>query len=118
MSLVRIWIVYRPKLYREIFQQCLKHIDSVEVVKDAICCYSPTHKDDHENIHQVDVIILSIDQTGQPELKYLPKPIPKAKLIAFCPSGEYGMRCLPGEEDWEEIRPFSLMRLLEEVTGS
>jgi hypothetical protein len=44
--------------------------------------------------------------------------VPQAKLLAVSPSGEVGMRRMPGESQWEEFRPFGLKQLIKEVSDS
>jgi hypothetical protein len=41
--------------------------------------------------------------------------MPDAKLVAFSPDGTHGMRRMPGENDWVEVRPFGLSQLIVEV---
>jgi hypothetical protein len=41
--------------------------------------------------------------------------VPDAKLVAFSPDGTLGMRRMPGEGDWVEMRPFGLSQLIVEI---
>jgi hypothetical protein len=41
--------------------------------------------------------------------------MPDAKLVAFSPDGSRGLRRMPGELDWVELRPFGLSQLIVEI---
>ena len=117
MRTSRVWIVYQPRLYTDLFRRLLDCIESIDVVDESNVYLSPTSQERDSNDSKVDVIILSVDHAGQPELALLPNSLPEAKLVAFSPTGEYGMRRLPGEKQWEIIRPFGLAQLINEVLG-
>lgn len=105
----RVWINYGTKLYTDLITSLLRSHGQVEVVEfPANDPYTLAHI-------PCDVIIFSLDSSGKPDLKLLPRAMPDAKLVAFSPSGEYGMRRLPGKGEWEEIRPFGIAQLIQEV---
>jgi hypothetical protein len=45
----------------------------------------------------------------------MPEFMPDAKLVAFSPDGSRGLRRMPGELDWVELRPFGLSQLIVEI---
>jgi hypothetical protein len=84
-------------------------IDIVEI-KD-----SKSIPDSSQENGDVDVVILPLDHEGDPKLSLLPDRMPEAKLVAFSPDGSRGLRRLPGESDWVELRPFGLSQLIVEI---
>lgn len=113
----RVWIQYHPRLYLELFTRVLKSLEPVEVVG-----YSPSSSRHRlfEGIdpNQIDVILIPLNDQGYPEVETLPGLFPEAKLIAFSPKGDRGLRRLPGRTDWEEVQPFGLVHLVREVLSS
>ena len=99
--MARVWIVYNPPLLAELFSRLLKDLPSVTVAAHP---FGP-----------LDVIVLPLDEHGQPELDQLPYPLPSAKLIAVSPRGDRALVRLPGAAQWHEVRPFALRQLLIEV---
>jgi hypothetical protein len=101
---VRVWITFEPHIFADVFARLLQKLDSVEVVTDSM--------------EVADVIVLPIDEAGQPALYLLPQPLPEAKLIAISPRGDRGLVRLPGKRQWREVCPFSLRDLFAEVQAS
>jgi len=114
MTISRVWILYEPQIYRDLFSRLLLCAGRVAVVALGDTGVSRSEDGDGEQ-EPVDVIIFSLDKQGEPELAGLPQPPPEAKLLAFSPKGDYCLRRLPGEKMWEEVRPFGLNQLLREV---
>ncbi len=98
----RVRIVYEPTVYAEVFARVLKDLGPVEVVDDPSA--------------GVDVILLPLcDGSDRPQVDLLPDPLPDAKLVAFSMAGSRGLVRLPGQSEWEEVRPFGLGRICLEV---
>jgi hypothetical protein len=68
-----------------------------------------------EKRDDIDVVILPLDGDGEPKTSLLPDYVPDAKLVAFSPDGTLGLRRMPGEEEWIELRPFGLSQLIVEI---
>jgi hypothetical protein len=66
----------------------------------------------------IDVIVLPVDPQGRPQTELLPHPMPAAMIIAISPEGRFGMRRLPGQQRWEQAKPFGLEHLVREVIRS
>ena len=99
--MVRVWIVYQPHLVADLFERLFQSIDSVTVVPHPF--------------GGLDVIVLPLNDLGQPELDLLPYPVPPAKLIAVSPAADRALIRLPGAAEWAEVRPFAVHELLAEV---
>lgn len=114
MAVSRVWILYEPKIYADLFKRVLQLPGVTEVVEPSLVDFpSPSVKS--ENGNAVDVVILPLDECGQPKVSLLPAEMPEAILIAFSPDGDLGMRLQPGRHTWEIIRPFELVHLLFEI---
>lgn len=94
-------IVYEPSMYAEIFTRVLEALKNVELV--------------HDSLAGVDVIVIPLDDESRPRVDLLPDLPPDTKLVALSAWGECGMILMPGEKDWEEVRPFGLGHLFVEV---
>jgi hypothetical protein len=114
MSISHVCILYKPQLYIDLFALVLQSQDSVKIVN--INDENPYNGSGRRG--QVNVVLLPVDYSGQPELALLPFPIPNAKILAFSPQGDLGLRRMPGEDNWIEIRPFGLDQLVQEVIRS
>jgi hypothetical protein len=68
----------------------------------------------HQN-GDIDVVILPLDESGEPKVSLIPEFMPEAKLVAFSPDGTRGLRRMPGDLDWVEMRPFGLSQLIVEI---
>lgn len=116
MTIQRVSIYYRPKLYTELFARVFQTVGSIEVVEAASPDSSPNGPARQPTLRrQVDVVVLPVDNLGRPDEELMPEPRPEAKLVAFSPKGDYGFRRYPGESEWEELRPFGLSQLVDEV---
>lgn len=114
MTIARVWILFEPQIYCDLFTNLLQRTGWIEVVNSR----GPAgnhHEAGNGEPELVDVIVFSLDARGQPHLAGLAEPPPGAKLLAFSPKGDLGYRRLPGEETWEEVRPFGLDQLIREV---
>lgn len=108
MTTPRVLIDYKPRIYTDLFKSIFQSIGRVEIVE-------VTTWECENNSDGVDVIVLSLNTHGQPESDLPLEQLQNAKVIAFSPKGDYGLRRLPGENAWEEVSPFSLEQLIEEV---
>jgi hypothetical protein len=113
MTTRRVWILFEPQIYCDLFSRILQAAGMMEIIsaepEQGRLLEGGTVQD------PVDIVIYSLDQQGEPELARLPEPPPEAKLLAFSLKGDYGLRRLPGEKYWEEVRPFGVSQLIREV---
>ena len=65
----------------------------------------------------VDIVLLSLNSLEQPDIELPEERTHKAKVIAFSPKGDYGLKRLPGKTNWEEMRPFGLKELIDELSA-
>lgn len=114
MVVSRVLILYQPRLYSDLISDLIEQLGLVDIV-EVTNSHSPSFTDDSVNREDVDVVILPLDGDGDPELGLLPDNIPQAKLVAFSPDGTRGLRRMPGESSWIELRPFGLSQLIVEV---
>jgi hypothetical protein len=115
MSPSRLLINCKPRIYADLFRSIFQSLARVEIVEIAPQRSQSIQGSDEEV--EVDVIVLSLNVHGQPESDLANGLLQKAKVIAFSPEGDFALRRLPGRCDWEEIRPFGLDQLIQEVTG-
>ncbi len=115
MATSRVCIRYKPRLYTDILTDLFQSLGPIEVVENYYL--DSDHTPRKNEWEQVDVIILPLNKDGQPELELLLYPHLNTKIIAFSPSGEKGYRRLPGDNHWEEFRPFGLYDLMKEVVS-
>ena len=113
MRTPRVWILFQPKLYRDVFARLFRLYPFIEVIDDSSTDYVAEIGNDGSQL--ADIIVLSLNSEGKPDMGLLPHAVPRAKLLALSPSGELGMRRMPGESHWEEFRPFGLKQLIKEV---
>lgn len=114
MTNARVWILFEPAIYADLFQGIFEGLERVEVIRTI----DPGDHPANETCLQegnIDVIVLPLDEQGQPRTEMLPDLDLRAKVVAFSPDGKRGLRRLPGENCWEEMRPFGLADLLFEV---
>lgn len=116
MKKLNVWVNYQPQIFSDLFTQLLQHIGNGHLPEDYLECHNQINNGDI-NWEEVDIIVLSINERGKPILEELPKPLPKAKYIAFSPYGDWGMRRMPEAKRWEKLKPFGMDRLLYEVFG-
>lgn len=113
----RVWIHYEPHLYEELFVSVIRSYGIVEIVDDFFV--DPSSGIDGEGgPNKVDMIVLSLDDNCQPTWSALPVPLSNTRVVAFCPKGDYGLKYLPDECRWIEVRPFGLAQLIDEVNGN
>jgi hypothetical protein len=113
MTTRRVWILFEPQIYCDLFSRILQAAGLMEIISA-----EPEQgrlQEGGKVQATVDVIIYSLDNQGEPELAKLPEPPPEAKLLAFSPKGDFGLRRMPGEKYWEEVRPFGVSQLIQEV---
>lgn len=113
MAPPRVWINYKPRIYTEILKHLFKSMGLIEAIED-----DPASRAAKGREEEIDVVLLSLDYLGQPDLEIPGERLKKAKVIAFSPKGDYGLRRLPGKTNWEEIRPFGLKQLMDELAWS
>ena len=66
MTIARVWIQYHPRLYLELFTRVLKALEPVEVV--GYSHPSSSHRlSEGINPRHIDVILIPLDEQGQPE---------------------------------------------------
>lgn len=109
----RVWINYKPRIYTEIFKHIFQSIGLVEIVE-----FEPSNSG-RFNMHEknVDIVLLSLNSLEQPEIELPIERTQNAKVIAFSSKGDYGLKRLPGKTNWEEMRPFGLKELIDELSA-
>jgi len=108
----RVWINYKPRIYTDIFKYIFTNLGLIEVVE------IPPAGQDFREIdvgEDIDVVLLSLDGLGQPDPEIPAERLKDAKVIAFSPKGDYGLRRMPGKTNWEELRPLGLRQLMDEL---
>jgi hypothetical protein len=114
MVVSRVLILYEPRLYSDLIYDLIEQlglVDIVEVKESRGISKSNLSGD----CNDVDVVILPLDGNGEPKISLLPDQLPDAKLVAFSPDGTRGLRRMPGDKNWVELRPFGLLQLIVEV---
>lgn len=116
MKNLNVWIDYQPQFYADVLTRLLQSFGRMHLTENVVRC---SNRLDNGKVDWVamDVIVLSLNKRGKPELQALPESLPMAKYLAFSPSGERGMRRVPGAKRWEKLKPFGVDRLLFEVFG-
>jgi hypothetical protein len=99
--MICVWIAYDPQVFREALIHLLRKLESVEVVEN------PSEK--------VDVGIFRLADTGKLQDFFLHKTLPQAKMIVFSPRGDQAYIRLPGETNWQKVRPFGMSQLIGEI---
>ena len=114
MAAARIYLNYEPRLYSDLIQQVFQNIGQEVIVGIAEAESNPNlYKIDEQDYGEF--LVLSLENFDVPPSNLLTELKPNAKIIAFSPTGELGYRRLPGKTNWEEIRPFGIAELLDEV---
>jgi len=113
MPPLRVWINYEPRIYTDIFKEIFRSMQWVEVVDEAPA--DPGCKSSGEDLNRIDVVMFSLDRLDQSRPELTPEFLQHAKVLAFSPSGDFGLRRMPGRPDWEEVRPFGLNQLIDEL---
>lgn len=98
-----VHIISEPRMYADLYAGLLTDLMQVEVI-DEPCA-------------EVDVVVLLTHDGSRPRLDQVPSALADAKVIAFSPGAERGQVRLPGENEWQELRPFGLGRLMAEVSS-
>ena len=111
MVISRVLILYEPRLYSDLINELIEQLGLLDIVEIT----NNINGDDSVELEDVDVVILPLDGDGEPKTSLLPDFMPKAKLVAFSPDGTLGLRRMPGEDEWVEMRPFGLSQLIVEI---
>jgi hypothetical protein len=114
MVISRVLILYEPRLYSDLINDLIVQLGLIDIVEITEINSPPPEKNPESN-GDIDVVILPLDGNGKPKVSLLPEDITNAKLVAFSPDGTLGMRRMPGENEWIEVRPFGLSQLIVEV---
>ena len=114
MTKARVTILYEPLIYADLLQGIFERLGTIEVTRAVDSTSAPTDEA-HSQEAAIDVIFLPLDEQGRPRIEVLPHPHPRAKLLAFSPDGQKGLRRMPGESSWQELGPFGLADLIFEV---
>jgi hypothetical protein len=114
MVISRVLILYEPRLYSDLINELIDQLGLLDIVEvtDNQAYIEANGSHNHDDI---DVVILPLDESGEPKVSLLPGFLPEAKLVAFAPDGTRGLRRLPGEHDWVELKPFGLSQLIVEI---
>lgn len=114
MVISRVLILYEPRLYSDLINELINQLGLLDIVEVT----DGKQFDDSNgspNNNDVDVVILPLDEKGEPKVSSVVENLPDAKLVAFSPDGTRGLRRMPGEMDWVEMRPFGLSQLIVEI---
>jgi len=111
MRRLRVWIDYQPKIYTEIFKEVIQSFGLADVLTNTSA--EPAPDASLADSECIDLVVISLDNLGRPELNWTPERLQNSKAIAFSPNGDYGLLRLPGKTYWQEIRPFGLKQLIE-----
>lgn len=114
MAKARVTILYEPLIYADLLRGIFEELGTIEVTR-AVDQTADPFDEGLSPEEAVDVIFLPLDEEGKPRIEILPEPQPRAKLLAFSPDGKRGLRRMPGESSWQELRPFGLADLMFEV---
>jgi hypothetical protein len=114
MENLRVCVIYFPWLYTDIFQQLFQRFEKVTIIENYFNDLYPQMRR-KTSWDQADVMILSLDCHGSPEIDFPPQHMKQALLIAFSPHGDYGLQRRPNESHWEVVRPFGFEQLLQLV---
>jgi hypothetical protein len=114
VAATKIYLHYEPKLYSDLIQQVFQNIGQ-EVIVGIGDAESNSRRLVMDKPECGEFLLLSLENLEVPLGDQVTNLMPDATIIAFSPSGEFGYRRLPGETKWEEIRPFGIAELLNEV---
>jgi hypothetical protein len=114
MVISRVLILYEPRLYSDLINELIEQLGLLDIVEISDN-NSASKSNDSQKQEDIDVVILPMDGDGEPKTSLLPDHVPNAKLVAFSPDGSLGMRRMPGEDNWVEMRPFGLSQLIVEI---
>lgn len=114
MVISKVLILYEPRLYSDLINELIDQLgllDIVEVTDNQVLA----EENGSDGKADINVVILPLDEAGEPKVSLLPEILPGAKLVAFAPDGTRGLRRMPGENDWVELKPFGLSQLIVEI---
>lgn len=112
MVISRVLILYEPRLYSDLINELIDQLGLLDIVE--VTSSNDLNKS-NGSYSNIDVVILPLDESGEPKISLLPEIMPGAKLVAFSPDGTRGLRRMPGEIDWVELKPFGLSQLIVEI---
>jgi hypothetical protein len=113
MVISRVLILYEPRLYSDLINELIDQLGLLDIVE--VTDSKDLEDSNVTQYNNIDVVILPLDDLGEPKVSLLPDFMPDAKLVAFSPDGTRGLRRMPGEIDWVELRPFGLSQLIVEI---
>ena len=111
MRHLRVWIDYQPQIYTDLFKEILQSMGLADVLASTPA--ETGSKSSYLESESTDLIVLSLDKLGQLDLTWTPERLHNSRMVAFSPSGEFGLIRRSGTTSWEEIRPFGLKQLIE-----
>ena len=114
MVISRVLILYEPRLYSDLINELIDQLGLLDIV-EVTDNQNITGSNGSQISEDIDVVILPLDESGDPKVSLMPQFMPGAKLVAFSPDGSRGLRRMPGELDWVELRPFGLSQLIVEI---
>jgi hypothetical protein len=114
MVISRVLILYEPRLYSDLINELIDQLGLLDIV-EITDNNGVGEEGDSNSRNDIDVVILPLDGEGEPKTSLLPKNLPNAKLVAFSPDGSRGLRRMPGEDNWIEMKPFGLSQLVVEI---
>lgn len=114
MVISKVLILYEPRLYSDLINELIDQLGLLDIV-EVTDNRSIVESNGSANNNDIDVVILPLDESGEPKVSLMPEFMPDAKLVAFSPDGSRGLRRMPGELDWVELRPFGLSQLIVEI---
>jgi len=114
MVVSRVLILYEPRLYSDLINELIDQLGLLDIV-EVTDGKDMDQSNGSQSNNNFDVVILPLDDSGKAKISLLPEFMPDAKLVAFSPDGTCGLRRMPGELDWVELRPFGLSQLIVEI---
>ena len=114
MVISRVLILYEPRLYSDLINELIDQLGLLDIV-EVTDNQDLTESKGSQITDDIDVVILPLDDCGEPKVSLMPEFMPEAKLVAFSPDGSRGLRRMPGELEWVELRPFGLSQLIVEI---
>ena len=115
MAKLRVWVRYKPRIYSDLFSVLLRSVQGVEVLDYENPASHADLQKKGNGYEEIDLVVFCLDEICEPDLGQIGNLFPEAKLIAFSPTGDYGLRRQPGEEIWDEVSPYGVSELLEEI---
>lgn len=115
MAKLRVWIHYGPRIYSELFSTLLSSVQGVEILDYEHPVIYDEHQNEVDGYDEIDLVVFSLDTLGEPDLGQIGNLFPGAKLIAFSPTGDFGLKRQPGGQTWDEVSPYGVFELLAEV---